>query len=96
VKEALSGFRNEPQTLKLPTAPVQPLILKSEENRPQPCFDVWNGEPDRAKGMAVTIGRIRVEGKILKLFLLVHNTVRGAAGNCILNAEYALKKNLIK
>jgi aspartate-semialdehyde dehydrogenase len=45
--------------------------------------------------MAVSIGRIRKKGGKLNFFLLVHNTIRGAAGTCILNAEFALRKNLI-
>ena len=46
--------------------------------------------------MAVTVGRLRSRGTRCSFFLLVHNTVRGAAGGCVLNAELALKKNLLK
>jgi len=92
---ALTAFRGLPQTLKLPTAPEQPIIVRSEEDRPQPVLDVHAGSPDRARGMAVTVGRIRGKSDSLNLFLLVHNTVRGAAGTCILSAELAVRKGLI-
>ena len=93
--KAMTAFRGLPQTLKLPTAPEQPIIVRSEEDRPQPVLDVYAGTPDRAKGMAVTVGRIRGKNGSLNLFLLVHNTVRGAAGTCILSAELAVQKGLI-
>ncbi len=95
IKTTLSSFRGIPQQMKLPTAPEVPIIVKTEENRPQPLLDKDAGTPERAKGMAVTVGRIREKGKRVNLFLLVHNTIRGAAGTCILNAELAFKKNLI-
>jgi len=53
------------------------------------------GSPERAKGMAITVGRVRKKGLRLNLFLLVHNTIRGAAGTCILNAELALQSGYI-
>ena len=64
-------------------------------DRPQPHLDVHAGEPDRARGMAVTVGRLRCRGTRCSFFLLVHNTVRGAAGGCVLNAELAMKKMLL-
>ena len=82
--------------MKLPTAPEKPIIVRTEENRPQPLLDKDAGSPDRTKGMAVTVGRIRKKGKKLNFFLLVHNIIRGAAGTCILNAELAFKKNLFR
>ena len=96
IKSAFNSFSSLPQELKLPTAPEKPVILREEENRPQPSLDLMAGTPDRAQGMAVSIGRLRKEGKYLKLFLLVHNTIRGAAGTCILNAEFATKQGFIK
>lgn len=87
--KALAEFRAIPQTLRLPTAPEQPIIVRTEEDRPQPILDIQAGTPERARGMAVTAGRIRRKGAWLNLFLLVHNTVRGAAGTCILTAELA-------
>lgn len=96
ISNALSSFRGIPQEMKLPTSPEAPVIVRTEENRPQPVLDRDAGAPERAKGMAITIGRIRKKGKKINFFLLVHNTIRGAAGTCILNAELATMQNLIK
>jgi aspartate-semialdehyde dehydrogenase len=92
--QALSAFVGVPQRLKLPTAPVRPIIVRPEEDRPQPALDVLAGSPDRAGGMALSVGRIRVTGPVARLFLLVHNTIRGAAGTCVLNAELAYRRGL--
>ncbi|MCL2711821.1 MAG: aspartate-semialdehyde dehydrogenase [Methanomassiliicoccaceae archaeon] len=91
----LDSFKGEPQSLKLPTAPLQPIIVRTENNRPQPALDVLAGAPDRAKGMAVTVGRIRKSDEYYKLFVLSHNTLRGGAGGSILNAELAKAKGLL-
>jgi len=93
--ETLRSFKGEPQTLKLPSAPVQPIIVRTENNRPQPALDSYAGTPDRAKGMAVTVGRIRKSDDYFKIFVLSHNTIRGGAGGSILNAEYAKAKKLL-
>jgi aspartate-semialdehyde dehydrogenase len=93
--DALSGFRGLPQKWNLPSAPAQPVIVRTEEARPQPILDAWAGSPERARGMAVTAGRLRARGHFLDLFGLVHNTVRGAAGTCLLTAELALKQGLL-
>lgn len=103
IESALSGFRAEPQRLALPTAPRRPLIVHHGADRPQPALDVDAGEPDpvaagrcgRARGMAVTVGRLRVQKTRCSFFLLVHNTVRGAAGGSLLNAELAVRKNIL-
>jgi aspartate-semialdehyde dehydrogenase len=92
--EALSTFRGVPQELGLPTAPKRPVIVREEEDRPQPALDVWAGSPDRARGMAVSVGRIRSSSRAVSLVLLVHNTVRGAAGTCVLAAELAVREKL--
>jgi len=86
----LSSYRGIPQERRLPTAPEKPLVVREENNRPQPLLDACAGTPERAEGMAVTVGRLRKKGRSINLFLLVHNTVRGAAGTCILNAELAM------
>lgn len=85
------NFKSLPQELKLPFAPLSPILYKEEENRPQPRKD-----RDNDKGMAVTLGRLR-ECNILdyKFVALSHNTVRGAAGGGILNAELLVKKGYI-
>lgn len=80
---AMEGFRGRPQELALPSAPPSPLLVTREPNRPQPRLDA-----DRGDGMAVTIGRVRpCSATHAKFVALGHNTVRGAAGAAILNAE---------
>ena len=79
----------------LPTSPLKPIIFRSENDRPQPLLDLNAGQPVRAKGMSVTIGRLKKWKKHVRFFLLVHNTIRGAAGNSILNAEFALQKGYL-
>ena len=76
-------FRGYPQEKDLPFAPKQPIIYREEENRPQPKKD-----RDVDKGMALTIGRLRKDNVFdWKFVAMSHNTVRGAAGGGILNAE---------
>ncbi len=96
VLAALAGFRSTPQTLGLPTAPGRPLILRAEADRPQPALDALAGVPARAAGMAVSVGRPRFKSSTLRLFALVHNTIRGAAGGCVLNAELALAEGILQ
>ena len=94
IKEILQSFKGVPQNLKLPTAPDNPLVVLEERDRPQPVLDIFTGSPQRAKGMAVTIGRLRGEKKVFKFFLLANNTVRGAAGASVLNAELAYAEGI--
>lgn len=91
VREAMSSFRARPQELGLPSAPARPIVVRSENNRPQPILD-----RDAERGMASTVGRIR-ECPILgiKYTLLGHNTIRGAAGASILNAELLKAEGLL-
>jgi len=93
--KALAGYRGEPQKLQLPSAPEQPVIVRTENDRPQPIYDVMAGTPARARGMATTVGRLRQSNGYYKLFALSHNTLRGGAGGSMLNAEYAYRKNLL-
>lgn len=95
LEAALAGFRGEPQRLGLPSAPEQPIIVRHEENRPQPVFDAMAGRPERARGMAVTIGRLRQSNGYYKAFAMSHNTLRGGAGGSVLNAELAKAKNIL-
>jgi aspartate-semialdehyde dehydrogenase len=83
VRAALEAFRGRPQELSLPSAPPRPVVYLSEPNRPQPRLDA-----ERDRGMTVTVGRLR-ECPVLgcKFVALGHNTVRGAAGAAVLNAE---------
>ncbi len=73
----------------LPTAPHPATVLRGEADRPQPVLDRWR-RPERARGMAVSVGRIRWEPPFLRFFCLSHNAVRGGAGGSVLNAELAL------
>jgi aspartate-semialdehyde dehydrogenase len=83
VREALARFSGLPQELGLPTAPKQPIIVREEPDRPQPRLDRQAGN-----GMSVTIGRILPDRVLDYRFVaLSHNTIRGAAGAAILNAE---------
>ncbi len=83
VRDALARFRGRPQELQLPSAPSSPLAIASGADRPQPRRDVENG-----RGMTVTVGRLR-PCRVLdyKFIVLSHNTLRGAAGAALLNAE---------
>jgi aspartate-semialdehyde dehydrogenase len=83
IATVLSNFRGLPQELRLPTAPEQPIIVRNEPDRPQPRRD-----RDAGRGMATVVGRIRPCSLFdIKLIALSHNTIRGAAGASILNAE---------
>jgi aspartate-semialdehyde dehydrogenase len=90
VELAFTSFQGEPQRLKLPSAPVQPIIIRHEKNRPQPRYD-----RDAGRGQSVVVGRIRKDPIMsLKYMCLSHNTVRGAAGGGILSAELYVAKGL--
>ena len=83
IRAALEGFSGEPQRLGLPSAPPRPVVVRDERDRPQPLRDLEAGH-----GMAVTVGRLRADPAYdVRFTLLVHNTVRGAAGAALLNAE---------
>jgi aspartate-semialdehyde dehydrogenase len=76
-------FRSLPQELKLPSAPDQPVVYVSAADRPQPRFDAEAGA-----GMTTTVGRLRPCNVLdWKFTVLSHNTIRGAAGAALLNAE---------
>lgn len=85
VQAVFEGFSALPQKLKLPSAPDPVIIVRSEPDRPQPRLD-----RDAGNGMAITVGQIRKKSENkLKFEALSHNTLRGAAGASILNAELA-------
>ncbi len=88
---ALNGFRAVPQEKKLPSAPPQPVFYMEQGDRPQPRRDV-----DRENGMAVFVGRLR-KCPVLdyKFVAMGHNTVRGAAGAAVLNAELMKVQGLV-
>ncbi|PYU04133.1 MAG: aspartate-semialdehyde dehydrogenase, partial [Acidobacteria bacterium] len=83
VREALRDFTVSEELAALPTAVKNPVIVLDEENRPQPRRDV-----DAGNGMATVVGRVRECPLFdVKLTLLSHNLLRGAAGAAMLNAE---------
>jgi aspartate-semialdehyde dehydrogenase len=83
VREAFRQFSGRPQALNLPTAPQPAIVVHDAPNRPQPRLDA-----DLGDGMAVSVGRVRTCPVFTHRFVaLGHNTVRGAAGASILNAE---------
>lgn len=81
--EVLRAFRSPLDSLGLPSLPPRPLAVLEQDDRPQPRFDRMAG-----KGMVVSVGRVRrCPALDLKMEALVHNTIRGAAGGAVLNAE---------
>ncbi len=81
--QAWNSYRSEPQELKLPSAPERPIVYLEAADRPQPRFDV-----DMGAGMTTAVGRLRPCGVLdWKFTVLSHNTIRGAAGAAVLNAE---------
>ena len=88
---AWNSFRGKPQDLELPSAPLQPIVYLTEPNRPQPALDA-----NRDGGMTVTVGRLRSCPVLdYKFVALGHNTIRGAAGAAILNAELMHREGLL-
>ncbi|MCH8567059.1 MAG: aspartate-semialdehyde dehydrogenase [Balneolales bacterium] len=78
--------------LNLPSAPKQPLKYFEDPAHPQPRLHVWN-----ERGMQVSVGKMRASGVLdLAFTALGHNTVRGAAGGAVLNAELLVNKGYIK
>jgi len=89
--EAMCIWRGHDEARGLPSAPELPLVVTREPDRPQTRRDVWAG-----RGMTVTAGRIRPDPLFdLKLVALGHNTIRGAAGGSVLNAELLASRGLL-
>lgn len=81
--DAWRRYRSIPQERCLPSAPEHPIVVREEKDRPQVRFDV-----NTEKGMATVVGRVRVCPVLqFKYTALSHNTIRGAAGAALLNAE---------
>ncbi len=92
VVEAMQRFRGVPQALQLPTAPQQPVVVLQADDRPQPRRDV-----DVGGGMPTIVGRVRSCPIFDYRFIsMSHNTIRGAAGGSVLNAELMVAKEYIK
>jgi aspartate-semialdehyde dehydrogenase len=89
LREALSEFRSLPQELRLHSAPANPIVVRDELDRPQPKLD-----RDAGNGMTITVGRLREDTVMdYRFVVLSHNTIRGAAGAAILNAELLIALN---
>ena len=89
--QVLENFRGPDILNQMPSAPAQPIIVRYENNRPQPRRD-----RDSGAGMSVSVGRIRPCNILdLRMVSVVHNTVRGAAGGSILNAELLALKGFL-
>lgn len=83
VRESLKGYRSLPQELGLHSAPPAPIVVRDEQDRPQPKLD-----RDCGRGMSITVGRLKPDSVLdYRFVVLSHNTIRGAAGAAILNAE---------
>jgi aspartate-semialdehyde dehydrogenase len=83
ISGTLASFTALPQELRLHSAPDHPIIVREELDRPQPRLD-----RDAGRGMSVTIGRLQTDNVLdFRFVALSHNTIRGAAGAAILNAE---------
>ncbi len=91
LRAAFEGFVGAPQRLGLPSAPERPIVYLDQPDRPQPRFDAGRG-----RGMTVSVGRLRPCPVLdWKFVALGHNTVRGAAGAAVLNAELMQAEGLL-
>ena len=91
VLKALAEFKAPPTVSKLPSAPKVPLILRPEEDRPQPRLD-----REAENGMAISVGRVQPCSVLdYKMISLVHNTLRGAASGALLNAELLVAEGFV-
>lgn len=89
--DVLATFRGPEPVRALPSAPSHPVVVLAEKDRPQPRKD-----RNRGAGMAVSVGRIRTCPLLdLRMVLVVHNTIRGAAGGSVLNAEALLVRGAL-
>ncbi len=91
VRDVLNAFRGVPQERNLPSAPPHPVIYMDQQDRPQPRRDAA-----RENGMSVFVGRAR-ECQVLDLKFVAcgHNTIRGAAGAAVLNAELMVSEGFL-
>jgi aspartate-semialdehyde dehydrogenase len=91
LRAAYEAYAGVPQERRLPSAPAKPVVYMQEANRPQPRRDV-----ERENGMAAFVGRLRACPVLdWKFVALGHNTVRGAAGAAVLNAELMLAEGML-
>jgi aspartate-semialdehyde dehydrogenase len=91
VHEAFASYKSLPQQLKLHSAPAQPIAVRAEVDRPQPKLD-----RDAGDGMTITVGRLQPDTVLdYRFVVLSHNTIRGAAGAAVLNAELLIAKGIL-
>jgi aspartate-semialdehyde dehydrogenase len=89
LRTSLTSFRSLPQELGLYSAPATPVVVRDEPDRPQPKLD-----RDAGSGMTITVGRLKPDSVLdYRFVVLSHNTIRGAAGAAILNAELLIALN---
>jgi len=92
VTAVLAAYQIPELARDLPSAPQPPILVRSEENRPQPRLDRMSGA-----GMTTVVGRVRSDTIYdARLVVLSHNTIRGAAGGSIFNAELLVKLGYIQ
>jgi aspartate-semialdehyde dehydrogenase len=85
------GFRASPEVAELPGTPAQPIVVRAEADRPQPILD-----RDAGRGNSISVGRVRPCPLLdFKFVVLGHNTLRGAAGGAIHNAELLVAQKWI-
>ncbi len=86
-RAVLAAFQAPPEVADLPSAVRPVIVVREEDNRPQPRLDRMTG-----RGMATVVGRVRADSLFdLRLSVLSHNTIRGAAGGSLLNAELMVR-----
>jgi aspartate-semialdehyde dehydrogenase len=91
IQHAIESFRGVPQDRNLPSAPAQPIIYMPQQDRPQPRRDAC-----RENGMSVFVGRVRDCSVLHTKFVACgHNTIRGAAGAAVLNAELMVSEGFL-
>ncbi|HTS60723.1 MAG TPA: aspartate-semialdehyde dehydrogenase [Candidatus Acidoferrales bacterium] len=91
IRAAFDEFTSAPQERRLPSAPPKPVVYLTEQNRPQPRKDA-----ERDRGMTAFVGRLRPCPALdWKFVVLSHNTIRGAAGAAVLNAELMQSEGLL-
>jgi len=91
VREALASWRPDPRIQALPSTPDYPVVVDDRPDRPQPRLDI-----ERGRGMTATVGRIRPCPVFdIRFVVLSHNTVRGAAGATIQNAELLVSEGIV-
>lgn len=90
VAQALRSYQAPAESADLPSAPCPVIIVRDEADRPQPRLDRLTG-----RGMATVVGRVRPDPVFdVKMVVLSHNTIRGAAGGSVYNAELVVKQGL--